>query len=110
MKYMFGNCCGYGYNDKDCYNMLNIPNYGEDHNYADNAWDGNNYYPQYQNQNLPALLAARTSGGIPNYHDANNGINSNNYFDAMASRAIPEYGARSSYRGEGIFNIPSYSY
>ena len=73
-------CC----NDEDCYNHQNISNYGQDHNIADNVWHGEN--PCSSQINLPALLAARTSGGVPHPRDVSNGINNIDYFDTLANR------------------------
>ena len=107
-KKMFGNNCGpYGCGGETLYNAMNIPNYGEDHNTAENRWHGEDpYTSQY---NIPALLAARTSGGVPHPRDISNGINNINDFDTLANRCcIPSYGCSSYGQGEGIYGIPAY--
>lgn len=52
-----------------------IPNYGQDHNYADYEFYGEN--PATYKQNIPALTAAKMSNGTPHPWVVNNGINGN---------------------------------
>lgn len=50
-----------------------IPNYGQDHNYAD-AWEQGES-PETMKQNIPAMLAAKTAGGTAFGPTISNGIN-----------------------------------
>lgn len=61
-----------GYNPKNLTADI-TPYYGQDHNYTDGYWQGEN--PATDKVNYPAILAARTSGGIMHPQDINNGIN-----------------------------------
>lgn len=61
-----------GYNPKNLTADI-IPYYGQDHNYTDGYWQGEN--SATDRINYPAILAARTSGGVMHPQDINNGIN-----------------------------------
>ena len=65
-------CCNGG--DDTC-PECGIPNYGQDHNYADSAEQGED--PATNKTNQPALRAAKMSNGTPHPWVVNNGINGN---------------------------------
>lgn len=63
-------CCNGG--DDSC-PTCGIPNYGQDHNYADAAEQGED--PATHKTNIPALTAAKMSNGTPHPWVVNNGVN-----------------------------------
>lgn len=60
--------------EDQCKNMnCCIPSYGQDHNYADAAEQGED--TATHTRNIPAIMAAKTAGGIPFAQTVANGVN-----------------------------------
>ena len=68
-RFSFNEGHGCNCNDMSCA----IPNFGQDHNYADAYEQGED--PAAFKQNIPAMLAAKTAGGVGYGPTLSNGIN-----------------------------------
>ena len=73
--------------DPNC--SCNIPGYGQDHNSADASEQGED--PATSSQNIPALTAAKTAGGVPFAATYDNGINAKGSNVINPSQVNPKF-------------------